>query len=119
MNTYEGYFEHLIKELMHLKTTGKLTPEAVRKLLLKTNNSKETFLHILACRHGVGDRVIESVLKNIEPEGMDVLKETKDADGKTLSDLVEDLCSYEMVAILRPLDQGASPVDVDGPEELP
>ena len=73
MNTYEGYFEHLIKELMHLMTTGKLTPEAVRKLLLKTNNSKETFLHILACRHGVGHRVITSVLKNIEPEVMDVI----------------------------------------------
>ena len=118
MNTYEGYFEYLIKELTHLKTTGKLTPEAVRELLLKTNNSKETFLHILACRHGVGHRVIKSVLKNIEPEVMDVLKETKDADGKTPSDLAEDLCSYEMAAILRPRDQEAS-VDVDGPEELP
>lgn len=120
MNTYEGYFEHLIKELTHLKTSGKLTPEIVRELLLKTNKSHETFLHILACRHGVGHRVIKSVLKNIEPEIMNVLKETKDADGKTPSDLAEDLCSYEMAAILRPRDQEASPTDVnDDPVELP
>ena len=120
MNTYEGYFEHLIKELTHLETSGKLTPEIVRELLLKTNKSHETFLHILACRHGVGHRVIKSVLKNIEPEIMDVLKETKDADGKTPSDLAEDLCSYEMAAILRPRDQEASPTDVnDDPVKLP
>lgn len=111
MNTYEGYFEHLVKELNRLRTSGNLTPEIVRELLLKTNNSQETFLHILACRHGVGHRVIKSVLKNIDPEIMDVLKETVNAEGKTPSDLAEDLCSYEMAAILRPRDQEATVAD--------
>ena len=120
MNTYEGYFEHLIKELTHLETSGKLTPEVVRELLLKTNTSQETFLHILACRHGVGHRVIKSVLKNIEPEIMAVLKEIKDADGKTPSDLAEELHSYEMAAILRPTDQdAASTYDDDAEVDLP
>lgn len=114
MNTYEGYFEKLIKELTHLKTSGKLKPEIVRELLLKTTHSQETFLHILACRHGVGHRVIKKVLKNIEPEIMAVLKATKDAVGKTPSDLAEDLCSYEMAAILRPSDQDGVPTDGDG-----
>lgn len=121
MNTYEGYFERLVKELTRLRSTGKLTPEIVRELLLKTNNSQETFLHILACRHGVGHRVIKSVLKNIDPEIMDVLKETVDAEGKTPSNLAEDLCSYEMAAILRPRDQDGNNVDGndDPVEELP
>ena len=121
MNTFEGYFEHLVKELNRLQSFNKLTPEVVRELLLKTNNSQETFLHILACRHGVGHRVIKSVLKNIEPEIMAVLKETVNADGKTPSDLAEDLCSYEMAAILRPRDPEISTNDVDDDpvEELP
>lgn len=124
MNTYEGYFEHLVKELTRLKTSGKLTPEIVRELLLKANNSQETFLHILACRHGVGHRVIKSVLKNIDTEIMDVLKETVNAYGKTPSDLAEDLRSYEMAAILRPRDQDAAAVDandepMDGNDDEP
>lgn len=121
MNTYEGYFEHLVKELTRLKTSSKLTPEDVRELLLKTNNSQETFLHILACRHGVGHRVIKSVLKNIDPEIMTVLKETVNAEGKTPSDLAEDLCSYEMAQILRPRDQEGTVGDGndDLMEELP
>ena len=120
MNTYEGYFEYLIKDLTRLKTSGKLTPEIAKELLLKTNNSQETFLHILACRHGVGHRVIKSVLKNIDPEIMNVLKEMKDADGKTPSDLAEDLCSYEMAAILRPRDQEPTTMDGDNAaKELP
>lgn len=105
MNTYEGYFERLVKELTRLRSTGKLTPDVVRELLLKTNNSQETFLHILACRHGVGHRVIKSVMKNIDSEIMEVLKETVDSQGKTPSDLASDLCSYEMVALLLPRDQ--------------
>ena len=105
MNMYEGYFECLVKELTRLRSTGKLTPDVVRELLLKTNNSQETFLHILACRHGVGHRVIKSVLKNVDPEIMEVLKETVDAQGKTPSNLAEDLSSFEMAAILRPRDQ--------------
>ena len=121
MNTYEGYFQHLVKELTRLRTSGKLTPEIVREILLKSNNSQETFLHILACRHGVGHRVIKSVLKNIDSEIMAVLKETVNAEGKTPSDLAEDLCSYEMAAILRPRDQEATEADgKDDPmEELP
>ena len=111
MNTFEGYFERLVKELTRLRSTGKLTPDVVREILLKTNNSQETFLHILACRHGVGHRVIKSVLKNIDPEIMEVLKETVDAQGKTPSDLAKDLCSYEMAAILRPRDQDWNNVD--------
>ena len=79
MTRYEGYFERLVKELTRLGSTGKITPDAVRELLLRTNNSQETFLHILARRHGVGHRVIKSVLKNIDPEIMEVLKETVDA----------------------------------------
>ena len=47
MNMYEGYFECLVKELTRLRSTGKLTLEVVRELLLKTNNSQETFLYIL------------------------------------------------------------------------
>lgn len=118
MNMYEGYFGCLVKELTRLRSTGKLTPDVVRELLLKTNNSQETFLHILACRHGVGHRVIKSVLKNIDPEIMEVLKETVDAQGKTPSNLAEDLCSFEMAAILRPRDQDWSNVgDNDGPVE--
>lgn len=121
MNTYEGYFEHLMKELARLRVSGKLTSDAARELLLKKNNSQETFLHILACRHGVGHRVIKRVLKNIEPEIMDLLKEIKDANDKTASDLAEDLCSYEMAAILRPHDQEAGPPDWvdDVVEDLP
>jgi len=126
MNTYEGYFERLVKELTRLRSTGKLTPDVVRELLLKTNNSQETFLHILACRHGVGHRVIKSVLKNIDPEIMEVLKETVDAQGKTPSDLAEDLSSYEMAGILRPRDQdwnnvggNDDPVEEFPEEELP
>lgn len=121
MNTYEGYFEHLMKELARLRVSGKLSSDAARELLLKTNNSQETFLHILACRHGVGQRVIKRVLKNIEPEIMDLLKEIKDANDKTASDLAEDLCSYEMAAILRPRDQEAGPPDWvdDVAEDLP
>lgn len=121
MNTYEGYFEHLMKELARLRASGKLTSDQARELLLRTNNSQETFLHILACRHGVGHRVIKRVLKNIEPEIMDLLKEIKNDNDKTASDLAEDLCSYEMAAILRPHDQEAGPPDWvdDVAEDLP
>ena len=125
MNMYEGYFGCLVKELTRLRSTGKLTPDVVRELLLKTNNSQETFLHILACRQGVGHRVIKSVLKNIDPEIMEVLKETVDAQGKTPSNLAEDLCAFEMAAILRPRDQdwnnigGNDPMEEHPEEELP
>ena len=126
MNTYEGFFERLVKELTRLRSTGKLTPDVVREVLLKTNNSQETFLHILACRHGVGHRVIKSVLKNIDPEIMEVLKETVDGQGKTPSDLAQDLCSYEMAAILWPRDQDGydaggndDPVEEFPEEKLP
>ena len=126
MNTYEGFFERLVKELTRLRSTGKLTPDVVREVLLKTNNSQETFLHILACRHGVGHRVIKSVLKNIDPEIMEVLKETVDSQGKTPSDLAQDLCSYEMAAILWPRNQDGydaggndDPVEEFPEEKLP
>ncbi|XP_068678368.1 uncharacterized protein [Montipora foliosa] len=113
ISTYEGYFAVLMKELAHLKTSGKLTPNTVKELLLKTNHSKETFLHILACRHGAGHRVIKIVMKNIEPEIMDALKEIKNTNGKTPSDLSKELHSYEMAAILQPHDFEVPPLPND------
>lgn len=119
MNTFEGYFEHLVKELNRLRRSEKLASEDVRELLLKTNNSRENFLHILACRHGVGHRVIKSVLRNIEPDIMAALQAAVNADGKTPSDLAEDLCSYEMAEILRPLVQETSTKEAHPVQELP
>lgn len=109
MLTYEGYLELLLKELTYLKTSGKLMPDTVQKLLLKINKSKDTFLHILACRHGVGHCLIEKVIQNIEPEIMDLLKETKNIDGKTPSDLSKDLNSFEMAEILHPFNRVYAP----------
>ena len=111
LNCYEGYFEHLVRELTRLTATGMLTSSTARELLLKTNKSKETFLHILACRDGVGHRVIKSVLKNIDTDVMEILKETVNGDGKTPSDLAEELCSYDMSAILRPNPPSSPVVD--------
>lgn len=118
MNTYEGYMELLLKELTYLKTAGKLMPDTVQKLLLKTNKNKETFLHILACRHGVGHCVIEKVIQNIEPEIMDLLKETKNANGRTPSDLSEYLNSYEMAEILHPHNRVYAPLANDDLAEV-
>lgn len=118
MNTFEGYFEHLVKELNRLRRSDKLTSEDMRDLLLKTNGSRENFLHILACRHGVGHRVIKNLLRNIEPDIMATLQATVNADGKTPSDLAEDLCSYEMAEILRPRNQETSAKEAcDNPVE--
>lgn len=118
MNTYEGYMELLLKELTYLKTSGKLMPDTVQKLLLKTNKNKETFLHILACRHGVGHCVIEKVIQNIEPEIMDLLKETRNASGRTPSDLSEYLNSYEMAEILHPHNRVYAPLANDDLAEV-
>lgn len=119
MLTYEGYLELLLQELTYLKTSGKLMPDTVQKLLLKTNKSKDTFLHILACRHGVGHCLIEKVIQNVEPEIMDLLKETKNTDSKTPSDLSKDLNSFEMAEILHPCNRVYAPWISDDLAEVP
>ena len=119
MLTYEGYLELLLQELTYLKTSGKLMPDTAQKLLLKTNKSKDTFLHILACRHGVGHCLIEKVIQNVEPEIMDLLKETKNTDSKTPSDLSKDLNSFEMAEILHPCNRVYAPWFSDDLAEVP
>ena len=108
LSCFEGFFTVMLAKLKELEQLSTLRPGGLEQILTTTDQNEETFLHILACREGVGHLLIKKVLQSLDFSTVQSLKKKVNNKGKTASDIAKELGSLEMAQMLSPQSQQRS-----------